>query len=119
MKKRIKMLEYTDLDDLGVAHDIIRQRKIDVALQLGKHSTDEALTFYCANRRAGCGSWAGVPRRRTTSRNITAATFSATATRPPATGWTSSSNRAFEVLGDGRRGLDDPGVPATIARRMI
>lgn len=49
MKKRIKMLEYTDLDDLGVAHDIIRQRKIDVALQLGKHSTDEALTFYCAN----------------------------------------------------------------------
>ncbi|WP_319024345.1 hypothetical protein [Sphingobium sp. PNB] len=47
MKKRIKMLEYTDLDDLGVAHDIIRQRKIDVALQLGKHSTDEALTFYC------------------------------------------------------------------------
>ncbi|KAJ8136835.1 hypothetical protein OY671_009952, partial [Metschnikowia pulcherrima] len=49
MKKRIKMLEYTDLDDSGVAHDIIRQRKIDVASQSGKHSTDEALTFYCAN----------------------------------------------------------------------
>jgi hypothetical protein len=64
MKKRIKMLEYTDLDDLGVAHDIIRQRKIDVALQLGKHSTDEALTFYCANRRAGCGSWAGILQPR-------------------------------------------------------
>jgi 2,3-dihydroxyethylbenzene 1,2-dioxygenase len=51
MKKRINhlMLEYTSLDDLGIAHDIIRQKGIDVALQLGKHSNDEALTFYCAN----------------------------------------------------------------------
>lgn len=43
------MFEYTDLDDLGMAHDIVRQRKIDVALQLGKHANDQALTFYCAN----------------------------------------------------------------------
>lgn len=51
MKKRINhlMIEYTELDDLGVAHDTVRKRKIDVALQLGKHANDEALTFYCAN----------------------------------------------------------------------
>jgi len=51
MEKRINhmMFEYTDLDDLGLAHDIVRQRKIDVALQLGKHANDQALTFYCAN----------------------------------------------------------------------
>ena len=51
MDKRINhlMLEYTELDDLGLAHDIVRQRGIDVALQLGKHANDEALTFYCAN----------------------------------------------------------------------
>lgn len=51
MEKRINhlMFEYTDLDDLGLAHDIVRARKIDVALQLGKHANDQALTFYCAN----------------------------------------------------------------------
>lgn len=51
MDKRINhlMFEYTDLDDLGLAHDIVRSRKIDVALQLGKHANDQALTFYCAN----------------------------------------------------------------------
>jgi 2,3-dihydroxyethylbenzene 1,2-dioxygenase len=51
MEKRINhmMFEYTELDDLGLAHDIVRQRKIDVALQLGKHANDQALTFYCAN----------------------------------------------------------------------
>ncbi|MFT4584358.1 MAG: 2,3-dihydroxyethylbenzene 1,2-dioxygenase [Gammaproteobacteria bacterium] len=50
-EKRINhlMLEYQHLDDLGAAHDIIRQRKIDVALQLGKHSNDQALTFYMAS----------------------------------------------------------------------
>ncbi len=51
MEKRINhmMFEYTELDDLGLAHDIVRARQIDVALQLGKHSNDQALTFYCAN----------------------------------------------------------------------
>ena len=51
MEKRINhlMIEYTELDDLGLAHDRIREAKIDVALQLGKHANDEALTFYCAN----------------------------------------------------------------------
>ena len=49
--KRINhlMLEYTDLNDLGRAHDLVRKQNIDVALQLGKHANDEALTFYCAN----------------------------------------------------------------------
>jgi 2,3-dihydroxyethylbenzene 1,2-dioxygenase len=42
------MLEYEQLNDLGKAHDIVRQRGIDVALQLGKHANDEALTFYFA-----------------------------------------------------------------------
>lgn len=40
------LLEYTDLNDLGVSHDIIRKRDIPVALQLGKHANDKALTFY-------------------------------------------------------------------------
>ncbi|MEH6502663.1 MAG: VOC family protein [Cycloclasticus sp.] len=50
MEKRINhlMLEYTELDDLGIGHDIIRQNGIDVAMQLGKHSNDQAYTFYFA-----------------------------------------------------------------------
>ncbi len=40
------MLEYQQLDDLGLAHDIVRKQKIDVVLQLGKHSNYQALTFY-------------------------------------------------------------------------
>jgi 2,3-dihydroxybiphenyl 1,2-dioxygenase len=42
------MLEYAELNDLGMAHDLVRSRGIDVALQLGKHANDEALTFYFA-----------------------------------------------------------------------
>ena len=40
------MLEYADLNDLGASHDIVRQRQIPVALQMGKHANDKALTFY-------------------------------------------------------------------------
>ena len=40
------MLEYTSLRDLGKSHDLVRSNKIDVVLQLGMHSNDEALTFY-------------------------------------------------------------------------
>lgn len=43
------MLEYTDLNDLGMAHDTVRRLGIPVALQLGKHSNDKALTFYSAS----------------------------------------------------------------------
>ena len=42
------MLEYDHINDLGKAHDIVRERDIDVALQLGKHANDAALTFYFA-----------------------------------------------------------------------
>lgn len=42
------MLEYTDLNDLGISHDYVRSNEIPVALQLGKHSNDKALTFYSA-----------------------------------------------------------------------
>ena len=51
MQKRINhlMIEYTNLKDLGITHDIVRSRQIDVALQLGMHCNDEAFTFYCAN----------------------------------------------------------------------
>ncbi|HAC33342.1 MAG TPA: hypothetical protein DCF45_02360 [Gammaproteobacteria bacterium] len=48
MPKRINHLniEYTELDDLGKAHDIVRHREIPVAIQLGKHANDKALSFY-------------------------------------------------------------------------
>ena len=51
MQKRINhlMIEYTDVKDLGIAHDLVRQNNIDVALQLGMHCNDEAFTFYNAN----------------------------------------------------------------------
>jgi 2,3-dihydroxybiphenyl 1,2-dioxygenase len=50
-EKRINhlMVEYTELNDLGLAHDLVRDRQIDITLRLGKHSNDEAFTFYCAN----------------------------------------------------------------------
>ena len=51
MPKRINhfMFEYTDLRDFGITHDKIRQEACYVALTLGMHSNDRALTFYCAN----------------------------------------------------------------------
>lgn len=51
MERRIHhlMIEYTDIKDLGRAHDIVRKRGIPVALQLGMHANDEALSFYNAN----------------------------------------------------------------------
>lgn len=42
------MIEYADLNDLGMAHDLVRRRGFPVALQLGKHANDKALTFYSA-----------------------------------------------------------------------
>lgn len=40
------MLEYAELDDLGLVYDIVNERQIPVVLDLGKHSNDLALTFY-------------------------------------------------------------------------
>ncbi len=50
MPKRINHLniEYTELDDLGKAHDIVRHRDIPVAIKMGKHANDKALSFYHA-----------------------------------------------------------------------
>ena len=42
------MLEYQEMGDLGKSHDVIRGKKIPVALQLGMHANDGALTFYSA-----------------------------------------------------------------------
>lgn len=69
------MIEYTDLDDLGLAHDTVRQRKIDVALQLGKHSNDQALTFYCANPSGwlwelGWGARKSIPQQEYYNRDL-------------------------------------------------
>jgi 2,3-dihydroxybiphenyl 1,2-dioxygenase len=42
------MLEYSELDDLGIAHDQVRARRIPIAMALGKHANDAALSFYSA-----------------------------------------------------------------------
>jgi 2,3-dihydroxyethylbenzene 1,2-dioxygenase len=49
--KRINhiMVQYSDLKDLGIAHDIVRERQIPIVMQLGMHANDEVLSFYCVN----------------------------------------------------------------------
>jgi 2,3-dihydroxyethylbenzene 1,2-dioxygenase len=42
------MLEYDEMDDLGIAHDQVKARQIPIGLALGKHANDAALTFYSA-----------------------------------------------------------------------
>lgn len=42
------MIEYTHIEDLGYTHQLFTKEKIDIALQLGIHSNDKALTFYGA-----------------------------------------------------------------------
>src|SRR2546428_639075 len=51
MTKRINhlMIELATIDDLGMTYDIVRSRNIPVAISLGKHSNDQAFTFYSAN----------------------------------------------------------------------
>jgi len=51
MEKKINHLaiEYADLRDLGLARDIVRQRGIDVPLDLGMHANDHAFSFYAGN----------------------------------------------------------------------
>ena len=50
-EKRINhlMIEYADLNDMGVTHDLMRDRNTPVAIGLGVHSNDKALTYYAAN----------------------------------------------------------------------
>lgn len=50
-KKRINhlMFEYTSLDDLGLALDIVQERGIPIVRRLGRHSNDGAISFYFGN----------------------------------------------------------------------
>jgi len=50
-KKRINhlMFEYTSLDDLGMALDIVQAKGIPVVRRLGRHSNDGAVSFYFGN----------------------------------------------------------------------
>jgi 2,3-dihydroxyethylbenzene 1,2-dioxygenase len=49
--KRINhlMIEYSELDDVGVTHQVVQDRKIPVTVSLGKHSNDHNFSFYFKN----------------------------------------------------------------------
>ncbi|AIT82167.1 VOC family protein [Novosphingobium pentaromativorans] len=51
MKKRINhlMVEATDIDDVGMTHQIVHERDVPLAISLGKHSNDRMLSFYMVN----------------------------------------------------------------------
>ena len=51
MQRRINhlMIEMEKFDDVGMTYEIVRNRNIPVAIGLGKHSNDQAFTFYHAN----------------------------------------------------------------------
>ena len=51
MEKRINhlMIEVDNMDDVGYTYDIVRKRKIPVAIQPGKHSNDQMWSFYMGN----------------------------------------------------------------------
>ena len=51
MKKRINhlMVEVTEIDDVGMTHEIVNQRGVPLAISLGKHSNDRMLSFYMVN----------------------------------------------------------------------
>lgn len=50
-KKRANhlMFEYTSLDDLGMALDIVNELKVPLVRALGRHSNDGAVSFYFGN----------------------------------------------------------------------
>lgn len=43
------MAQYAELKDLGIAHDLVREKQFDMAVQLGMHSNDQMLSFYAGN----------------------------------------------------------------------
>ncbi|HUY20498.1 MAG TPA: biphenyl-2,3-diol 1,2-dioxygenase [Candidatus Binataceae bacterium] len=51
MEKRINhlMIEVTEIDDVGMTYDLVKRRKIPIAITLGKHSNDRMLSFYMRN----------------------------------------------------------------------
>jgi 2,3-dihydroxybiphenyl 1,2-dioxygenase len=46
--KRINhlMLEVDDIDDVGLAYDLVKKHKIPLVLTLGRHSNDDTISFY-------------------------------------------------------------------------
>jgi 2,3-dihydroxybiphenyl 1,2-dioxygenase len=48
MKKRLHhlMIEVENLDDVGLAYDLVQKRELPVLLNLGKHANDQMLSFY-------------------------------------------------------------------------
>jgi 2,3-dihydroxybiphenyl 1,2-dioxygenase len=51
MERRMNhlMIETQKFDDVGYTYDIVRKRKIPIAIDLGKHSNDQMTSFYFAN----------------------------------------------------------------------
>ncbi len=50
-EKRINhlMVEVTEIDDVGMTYQIVKERNVPVAITLGKHSNDRMLSFYMQN----------------------------------------------------------------------
>ncbi|AIT80489.1 VOC family protein [Novosphingobium pentaromativorans] len=51
LEKRINhlMLEVTDVDDVGMTHEIANAREVPIAITLGKHANDRMISFYMLN----------------------------------------------------------------------
>lgn len=56
-------IEYQDIRDLGIARDMVRERNMDVPLDLGMHSNDQAFSFYTGNPSGWCWELAWQSRK--------------------------------------------------------
>jgi 2,3-dihydroxyethylbenzene 1,2-dioxygenase len=56
MPKKINhmAIEYMDMKDMGAARDLCRSRGLDLPLDIGMHSNDQALSFYVGNPSGWC-----------------------------------------------------------------
>lgn len=65
MDKRINHLtvETTNIDDVGRAYDLVQKRGIPIAMTLGKHSNDQAVSFYMANPSGWLIEYSWGPRK--------------------------------------------------------
>jgi len=57
------MAQYTELKDLGLGYDLMRQKKFDIAIQLGMHSNDQMFSFYAGSPSKWPWEigWGGIP----------------------------------------------------------
>lgn len=69
------MVEYQDMRDLGQTLDKVHKHGIDIAVQLGVHSNDGALSFYAANPSGWLWEPVGVGYAHRLSRSTFAVTF--------------------------------------------